>query len=45
MSCLGIDLHTDCFTIARRLDGDVSKKKCVKKYFIKETHSKNLNAH
>ncbi len=34
MSCIAIDLHTDCFTEARRKDGDDSKKKTVKKYLL-----------
>lgn len=34
MSCIAIDLHTDCLTVAKRKDGDSSSSKTVKKYYI-----------
>ncbi len=36
MSCIAIDLHSDCFTDARRRDGDSNNKKVVKKYLLEE---------
>lgn len=38
MCCITIDLHSDCFTVARRKDGDSSSSKIEKKYLIEEDH-------
>lgn len=36
MSCIAIDLHSDCFTAARRKDVDERSVKTVGKYFLKD---------
>ncbi len=36
MCCITIDLHSDCFTVARRKDGDSNNNKVVKKYFLED---------
>ena len=36
MSCIAIDLHSDCFTAARRKNGDERSIKTVKTYHLKD---------
>ena len=36
MSCIAIDLHTDCFTSAKRKDAEGKSVKQVKKYYLLE---------
>ncbi|MBF9018411.1 MULTISPECIES: IS110 family transposase [unclassified Oceanispirochaeta] len=42
MSCLAIDLHTDCFTVAFRSKVDGKSGKLIKKYFLNEKSLPNF---
>ncbi len=36
MSCIVIDLHSDCFTAARRKNGDEKSVKKIDTYYLKD---------